>query len=164
MSISQRGSFRAKVEAEHRDGICEVCGVEMVMIPKDAPIVSETTDLIFPFLDANGENITMPIQLPQKRKASQVCPKCGGEKGNLISRSISIQAPQPPQCIKLKCVWRFFCQIIFCGLLSQYHYRRVTYAEKNRHKKIAMKYRTGDDSPKTVRGTIWGIIKLSVRR
>jgi len=103
--IVSRGSYKAKVEAEHRDG-----------------------------------------------------------RGNLIARSISIQAPSPPTCFRFSCLWKFYRKVVLCWLLSIYHKKRVNYAEKKRHKKIPMKYRTGDDSPKTVRGTIWGIIKLSVRR
>ena len=100
MIVSQ-GSFRAKVEAEHRDGA-----------------------------------------------------------GNLIARSVSIQAPSPPQCVKPKCIWRFFLDTVFCMLLSNYHYKRVKYAENNRHKKILEKYRTGEDSPENIRQAMLTIVKL----
>lgn len=100
-----RGSFRATVEAEHRDG-----------------------------------------------------------KGNLISRSISIQAPNPPTCMKPGCIWRFFLRVVFCDLISRYHKMRMEYAEKNRSKKIPQKYRTGENSPSNIWQCIFAIIKLGGRQ
>jgi len=85
-------------------------------------------------------------------------------KGNLISRSISIQAPSPPSCMKLSCLWKFEKEVLLCALLSTYHRKRVEYAEKRRHKVIPMKIRTGEDSPSTLIGVIWGIVKFSLRR
>ena len=99
--LINRGSLRAKVEAEHRDGT-----------------------------------------------------------GNLISRSVSIQAPSSPQCTKPKCLWRFFGQTVLCSLLSTYHRKRVQYAEGNRHREIPEKYRTGEGSPENIRQAILAIIKL----
>jgi hypothetical protein len=85
-------------------------------------------------------------------------------QGNLIARSVSIQAPDPPVCTKPKCLWKFFWDTISCGLLSAYHRYRVEYAEKYRRKRIPMKYRTGEDSPQTVIGAILAIIRLKLRR
>ena len=85
-------------------------------------------------------------------------------EGNLIARSVSIQPPDPPSCTKFKCLWKFFWDTVFSSLLSHYHSRRVRYAEKNRHKKIPIKYRTGDDSPKNIRQAIIQIIILKLRR
>jgi len=101
--ITSRGSFRAIVEAEHRDG-----------------------------------------------------------SGNLIAKSVSIQAPSPPQCVRIRCLMRFVSAIAFCGLLTIYHRKRFTYAERNRHKKIPQKYRTGENSPTNIRQAIFAIIKLTI--
>jgi hypothetical protein len=49
---------------------------------------------------------------------------------------------------------------LFCALLSSYHRRRVYYAEKNRHKKILERYRTGEPSPKNLWQAIHANIKL----
>ena len=101
--ITSRGSFRATVEAEHRDG-----------------------------------------------------------EGNLIAKSVSIQAPSPPQCVRIRCLWRFVCEVMLCGLLTVYHRKRFTYAERNRHKKIPENYRTGENSPTNIRQAIFAIIKLTI--
>lgn len=85
-------------------------------------------------------------------------------KGNLVARSVSIDAPAPPNCTKFKCIWKFFLDTLFCSLISSYHSKRVRYAERNRHKKIPLKYRTGDDAPKNIRQAILAIIKLKLRR
>lgn len=85
-------------------------------------------------------------------------------KGNLIARSVSIQGPYPPACTRPSCIWQFFKDSLYSALLSIYHTRRVRYAEKKRHKKIPMKYRTGDPSPQNIRGAIWALIKLRLRR
>lgn len=84
-------------------------------------------------------------------------------KGELIARSVSIQAPTVPKCKRWKCLWKFFWEVTYCGLLSNYHMKRVVYAEKNRHKDIPQKYRTGEDSPKNIRQAIFAIFKLSIR-
>ena len=87
--------------------------------------------------------------------------------GNLIARSVAIQAPDPPKCTRFKCLWKFFLDTLLCGAISKYHRERVVYAEKNRCKKISMKYRTGEDAPKTIKQAVWAIFKLrllSLRR
>jgi hypothetical protein len=85
-------------------------------------------------------------------------------QGNLIARTVSIQAPSPPACPKFSCLWKFPMKLIFYWLISTYHRKRVVYAEKKRHKKIPLKYRTGEDAPETIKQTILAIIKLSLRR
>ena len=85
-------------------------------------------------------------------------------EGNLIAKSVSIQAPPLPGCVKPKCLMKFFGEVALCSLLSTYHCKRVVYAENNRHKKIPQKYRTGEDSPTNVKQAIWAIIKISLRR
>jgi len=85
-------------------------------------------------------------------------------KGNLISTSVSIQPVEPPECFRFSCLWKFYLKVVRFWLISQYHMRRVVYAEKNRHKQIPMKYRTGEDGPETIRESILAIIKLSLRR
>lgn len=133
-SSINRGSFRATVEAEHRTGKCENCG-------------SELEKKIY----------------PEKPKVRLICPKCGGQ-GRLIARVVSIQPATAPQCLKPKCLAKFFLAIVFCGLLSTYHRKRVAYAERNRHANIPQKYRTGEGSPTNIRQAIFAIIKLSIRR
>lgn len=132
--ITSSGSFRAIVGGEHREGKCENCGAEL-------------EKKIY----------------PEKPKVRLICPKCGGQ-GRLIARSVSIQAPSPPQCLRARCLWKFVCGVMLCGLLTVYHRKRFQYAERNRHKKIPMKYRTGEDSPTNIRQAIFAIIKLSIRR
>jgi len=85
-------------------------------------------------------------------------------QGNLIAKSVSIQAPSVPRCLRLKCLWKFLLEVILCSLLSVYHAKRVVYAEGNRHKEIPQKYRTGENSPTNIKQAIWDIIKISSRR
>lgn len=85
-------------------------------------------------------------------------------KGNLIARTMSIEAPNPPNCSKPRCLWKFFWETVFVSLLSTYHSRRVRYAERNRRKKIPMKYRTGENSPENIQQAIFAIIRLRLRR
>ena len=85
-------------------------------------------------------------------------------QGNLIARSVSIQGPDPPACTRPSCIWEFFKDSLFSALISIYHTRRVTYAEKKRHKKIPIKYRTGENAPTNIRGAILALIKLKLRR
>lgn len=85
-------------------------------------------------------------------------------QGNLIAKSVSIQAPSAPNCVKMRCVLKFFLEVLFCGLISIYHTKRVVYAEKKRHKEIPIKYRTGEDAPENIKQAILEIIKLSLRR
>jgi hypothetical protein len=82
------------------------------------------------------------------------------KEGKLISRAVSIQPPDPPQCLSFKCLFRFMYDSLFCAFLSSYHRRRVYYAEKNRHKKILERYRTGVPSPKNLWQAIHANIKL----
>jgi len=92
-----------------------------------------------------------------------VCPVCGGMKGQLIARPTSIEAPDPPQCISVRCLWKFVMDSLFVAYLSSYHRRRVAYAEKNRPEKgkvILERYRTGDPSPKNLWQAIHANIKL----
>jgi len=103
------------------------------------------------------------LDISKKLNAKVEAEHCDSQ-GKLISRSVSIQDPSPPQCTKFRCVWRFFWQVVFCGLLSSYHCKRVVYAEKNRRKDIPSKYRTGEDAPENIKQVIFAIIKLSLRR
>ena len=83
--------------------------------------------------------------------------------GNLIARSVSVETPGPPECFRFSCLWNFYLKVVRHWLVSIYHMKRVVYAEKNRHKTIPVKYRTGEESPNTIKGAIWGITKLSLR-
>ena len=133
--IGSEGLFKATVEAEHRDGICNSCGI---------PMIKEIVVL-------NGEEV---IRMK--------CSRCGGGKGQLIARSISIQQPNFPDCPRFSCLWRFPLKLFLYWLVSVYHCKRVVYAEKHRHKNIPMVYRTGEDSPQNIRQAILGIIKLKL--
>ena len=134
-AIILTSSFRASVSGEHREGFCEKCGT--------------LTEKEF-YMDGD------------RRRVRKICPKCGGQ-GRLIGRSVSIQPPPAPKCFRPKCLFKFFRDVFFCGLLSNYHERRLTYAERNRYKKIPNKYRTGADAPQTIWQAILAIIKL-IRR
>ena len=136
MSVSSRGSPTVTVMADHRNGICNACGIPM---EKETVVVRGEDGFIMQ------------------------CNKCGGRTGQLIARSVSIQPPAAPTCFRFCCLWNFYLKVVFHWLLSSYHMKRVVYAEKNRRKTIPVKYRSGEDSPKTIKGAIWGIIKLSLR-
>ena len=128
-------SFRASVSGEHREGFCEKCGT--------------LTEKEF-YMDGD------------RRRVRMVCPKCGGQ-GRLIARSVSIQPAPAPKCLRLRCIAKFFRDCLYSNLLGSYHKRRVTYAERSRHKKIPNKYRIGSPSPQTIWQAIFAIIKL-IRR
>ena len=81
--------------------------------------------------------------------------------GNLISRQVSIEAPNSPTCITLPCLWRYLIDSLIYTLVASYHQRRVIYAEANRNKKILERYRTGEPSPKTLLGALYANIKLT---
>lgn len=135
MAISNRSPISTSVEGEHRDGICESCGIQMKFERNDEGTIIGT-----------------------------LCGKCGGRKGRLISRSVSIQNPDPPKCFRFSCLWNFYLKVVRSWMIFNYHRRRVAYAEKNRHRTIPMKYRTGEDAPEGIRQAIFAIIKLSLRR
>jgi len=84
--------------------------------------------------------------------------------GTIIVRSLPIQPPEPPQCVKFKCLWKFFLDTLFCSLESTYHGIRCEYAQKNKDKKIPEKYKTGNPRPKNIKQAIIAIIKLKLRR
>lgn len=136
MQVNTRSPLKTRVVAEHREGLCEKC---------QTPVVKEF------YIDGDRKRVRM------------VCPKCGG-MGRLIARTYSVQPPDPPKCLSFRCLYRFFVDVLFCALLSSYHRRRVAYAEKNRHKDILEKYRTGNPSPRTIWQAIYASIKLSFGR
>ncbi len=128
-----KGVLKTKVTAEHRTGFCEKCGTR--------------TAKEF-YLDGTRKRVRMS------------CPACGG-LGVLIAKTYSVQPPDPPQCLRIRCLWQFLRDTLFCALLSNYHRRRVAYAETNRHKKILERYRTGEPSPKSIWQAIHANIKLT---
>jgi len=84
--------------------------------------------------------------------------------GQLIARPTSIQAPDPPQCLSIRCLGRFILDSLFVAYLSSYHRRRVAYAEKNRPEKgkvILERYRTGNPAPTNLIGALVANIKLT---
>ena len=135
--VITRGLMKVIVHASHRNGICIECNTHMEV--KDVDI---------------GEG---------KIRKRPVCPECGGMTGQLIARPTSIQAPDPPQCISLKCLWKFVIETLFIAYLSAYHRRRVAYAEKNRpeKRKILERYRTGEHAPTSLIGAVIANIKLT---
>ena len=145
MKVSTRSTFRVSATGEHREGVCRECKILLVKeLYKDGT-------LVYP----NGKD-KAPVE---RERVRMVCPICG-EMGRLIVKTFSIQPPAPPQCLALRCLYRFFIDTLFCALLSNYHSRRVAYAEKNRHKEILVRYRTGQPSPQTIWQAIHANIKL----
>ena len=130
--VIMRNTFKVTVTGEHREGVCGKCNVVLV---KEF------------YMDGTRKRVHM------------VCPECGG-MGRLIAKTFSVQPPAPPQCLSLRCLYRFFLDTLFCALLSNYHRRRVDYAEKNRHKKILERYRTGEPSPQNIWQAIHANTKL----
>jgi len=84
--------------------------------------------------------------------------------GTLIVRQASVREPAPINCIKPRCLARYIYKSLLYTMLLLYHQERVIYAEAHRKDIIPDKYRTGEDSPKTIRGNIWEIMKLKSRR
>lgn len=137
-AVTVRSPIKVIVHAAHRNGICIECNVQMEI--KDIDI---------------GDG---------KIRKRAVCPECGGMTGHLIARNYSIQAPDPPQCLAFKCLWRFMMDSLFVAFLSSYHHRRVTYAEKNRPEKgnvILERYRTGEPSPKNLWQAVHANLKIA---
>ena len=137
-SVLTKSPLKVIVHADHRNGICIECGVQMVVMDVDI---------------GRGKIAKRPV-----------CTKCGGMVGQLIARPYSIQAPDPPQCISFRCLWKFIKDSLFVAYLSSYHHRRVAYAEKNRPEKgkvILERYRTGEPSPKTLWQAIHANLKLT---
>ena len=132
-SVNTKGFMRTKVTGEHRLGFCEKCGTK--------------TEKEF-YMDGNRKRVRM------------VCSACGGQ-GKLIAKTYSVQPPTPPQCLRIGCLWGFFKDTLFCTLLSNYHARRVAYAEANRNKMILERYRTGEPSPKNIWQCIHANVKLA---
>ena len=136
LPVSTKSAIKVVVHADHRNGICIECNVQM-----------EVRDV-----DIGGGKI---------RKRS-VCPQCGGMTGTLIASPFSIQAPDPPQCLSFRCLGKFILDSLFVAFLSSYHRRRVAYAEMNRPekgKKILERYRTGNPSP----GNLWQAIHANIK-
>ena len=139
-SVTNRG-LRVEWGMEHRDGICELCNIPMVT--REVEIDSEYYGKV------------------SKRKVNRVvCPKCLGMKGRLIVKNVSIKPPSPPSCLSLKCLIKYFKDSLFFVLLSNYHTRRVLYAEAHRGEKILERYRIGQPSPQTIWQAIHANIKL----
>jgi len=131
-AVVKRVGSRVTYTAEHRTGVCESCGTACVKIE---------------------------VVIDGQPKIRPRCPKCGGQ-GKLISRVVSVAPPAPPTCLSFGCLGKYIRDSLFCALLASYHSRRVTYAEKNKHKKILDRYRTGEPSPTTIWQAIHANIKL----
>jgi hypothetical protein len=136
--IQSKGFIKVIIHADHRNGICESCNTRMKVVETDI---------------GNG-----------KLAPRAICPNSGGNKGQLIARPCSVQPPDPPQCLSLKCLGNFMKDSLFVALLSSYHRRRVAYAEANRPekgKKILERYRTGENPPKNLWQAIHANLKLT---
>ena len=81
--------------------------------------------------------------------------------GNLIVRQASLQPPEAPTCLRMSCLLVYLRNALLYALLANYEERRVAYAEKNRHKKILDRYRTGELFPETIWQAIHANIKLT---
>lgn len=130
--IATKGFLKVEVTGEHRTGLCEKCGIQ---VEKEF------------YMDG------------KRKRIHAVCPECGG-LGRLIAKTFSVQPPTPPQCGSPKCLFKFMKDTLFCALLSNYHRRRVAYAEANRDKKILERYRTGEPSPKNIWQAFHAMTKL----
>lgn len=136
------GGLKLSWGAEHRTGYCENCQT----------ILEETGEYRKkPGWEGRGA--------PIKR-----CPKCGGEKGVLISRQVSFDVPGAPSCPRPSCLWGYFKSVVFYVLLILYHEQRVAYAEAHRHDEILEKYRTGIPTPVTIRQALCANLAISFRR
>ena len=136
-SVATNGMMKIIIHAAHRNGICRLCRVRMT--PSEVDI-------------GGGKIRTRPV-----------CPECGGMIGQLIARPASIQAPDSPHCISLKCLWKFIMDSLFVAFVSSYHHRRVAYAEANRPEKgkhILERYRTGKPAPENLWQAIHANLKL----
>ena len=81
-------------------------------------------------------------------------------EGNLISRSASVDPPEPPKCPRPSCLFKYVWDSLVYALVVNYHARRVAYAEANRRKEILERYRTGEPSPRTLWQAVHANIKL----
>ena len=133
--VSVSNAMTIVVHADHRNGICNECNVQMEV--RDVP-------------------------LRDKLVKRPVCPKCGGMTGQLIVTPFTIQSPTPPSCLSFKCLGNFIKDSLYVAFLSSYHARRVAYAEANRPEKkvILERYRTGNPSPQNLWQAIHANIKL----
>ena len=85
-------------------------------------------------------------------------------EGKLISRQVSVEPPAPISCVRVSCLWRYTLESIAYTLTLLYHKKRTEYAEGNRDKDMPERYRTGEDTPDSIIGLVWEIIKLKIRR
>ena len=136
MPMSQSG-LNITFGADHRTNVCEKCHIRFVE--------TKTGEL-----SPMGEAYTRPI-----------CPICGGGIGELISRHVSMYPAKYPKCIRFSCLIQYLKTALLYALVAYYHGRRVTYAERNRSKKILERYRTGEPSPQTLWQAIHANIKLT---
>ena len=134
--VSVRNMMKVVIHADHRNGICNECNLQMEI--KEVDI-------------GQGKLAKRPV-----------CPKCDGMTGQLIVTPFTIQAPAPPSCLSFKCLGEFLMDSLYIAFLSSYHARRVAYAEANRPEKksILERYRTGDPSPKNLWQAVHANIKL----
>jgi len=168
-----KSGIKTKVPADFRNGICIECGAKMVVQKVKLSSVARFVSPLGATFKCNicGEvhDSDSEIGLAHWKEWRDrlvdrpVCPSCGGMKGQLIVRTTPIPAPEAPKCIKPKCIMEFFKSSVFLAYLSEYHSRRVAYAQSHRPEKghkILDRYRTGEPSPKNTFQCILAIQKL----
>jgi len=80
--------------------------------------------------------------------------------GNLICRQAIVLPPDPIECPKWSCLWKFLGKNIMYVLTLLYHEYRVKYATSARGQNISMKYRTGTDVPVKFWPLFWAIMRI----
>ncbi len=98
------------------------------------------------------------------RLLKRMCSQCGERKaGKLIVRQLSIEPPVI-ECNGISCLMRYQRKAMFYTLLRLYEQYRTTYAFTHRNNHIPEYYRTGENTPTSMRGVLWGIFRLKLRR
>ncbi len=127
--------------SEARDGHCPDCGSLL-----ETPTAEDKTEY---------------------RKTSllkRMCSQCGERKaGKLIVRQLSIEPPVI-KCNSFRCLMSYECKTMFYTLLCLYEKYRTIYASTHRNNHIPEYYRTGENSPTSIKGALFGILRLKLRR
>ena len=82
----------------------------------------------------------------------------------MIVRQASIPEPEPMKCKNFGCAKRYLVRAITYALLNMYHTYRTGYAEKHKNDEIPLHYRTGEQSPESIKGCLLEILRLKLRR
>jgi len=82
----------------------------------------------------------------------------------MIVRQASIPEPEPMKCKNFGCAKRYLVRAITYALLNMYHTYRTGYAEKHKNDDIPLHYRTGEQSPESIKRCLLEILRLKLRR